>query len=257
MRMTALFNSIVFTFALLLGAFSLMHYLDVPVGRFSDWLFALISIFWLLTIVTVPWNIHFKARQVLADAGPSRERGLPVNEEKIAYVRKLAKGAFWIAIALHVGSAVVLLVLAMTGVSRFGYVASILALLLTALRPAADLYDYLAERLRAIGEEIKYPREDVVELRSRVSSLESNVDEARRHLDLDSPESLASIQRTQIEDARDRLARLTAEVEQMEATNDVQHQQLRDETRSAVSQISTDGQFLDHVREIIRFFKTA
>jgi hypothetical protein len=29
------------------------------------------------------------------------------------------------------------------------------------------------------------------------------------------------------------------------------------EARQAIAQLTTDGQFLDHVREIIRFFKTA
>ncbi|WP_158054511.1 hypothetical protein [Scytonema sp. HK-05] len=41
------------------------------------------------------------------------------------------------------------------------------------------------------------------------------------------------------------------------ATNLTEHERLAREARGAIAQLSTDGQFLDHVREIIRFFKTA
>jgi len=255
--MLSLFNSIIFSFGLLLAGFALMHWADVKVGSFGDWIFAMVSLFWILAIVTVPWNIYFKAKAVLADAGPSKERGLPVDARQVAYVHRLARLSLYVALGLHLASAIVLFILAYSGVSKFGYIAAVLALLLTALRPSASAYQYLAERLHTIGQNWKYPMQDVVELRGRVDSLESRANETAQQFDTSRPDSLITVQREHIDQTRSSLAKLEAELEALDARNQTQHEELSQQTRSAISQLSTDGQFLDHVREIIRFFKTA
>ena len=257
MRPFSFLSSLVFSFAVLLVAFAVTTSLHVPVGAFGDWVFGLLSLFWLLAIVTVPWDIHFKARAVLADAGPTRERGLPVDERQVAYVRKVAAVSLWAAIGLHAASAAALFTLAEAGVNRLGYVASVLALLLTGLRPAVSAYHYLAVRLRSIGEGWHYPREDVVELRGRVTAAESALDTMRLDLDPSRPESLAARVAAHVEETRRELAKAQADLASLAAANENEHERLSREARSAVSQISTDGQFLDHVREILRFFKTA
>jgi hypothetical protein len=257
MRISSFLGAMVSGFALLIIAYAVMTALHVPIGSFSDWLFGMLSLFWLLAIVTVPWNIYFKAHGLLAEAGPTRERGLVVDERQVAYVRKLAKYSLWIAIGLHIASAIALFLLAWTGFSKIGYVASVLALLLTGLRPAVSAYEYLAARLHSIGETWKYPREDVVELRGRVTSLESSVNQTRLELDPDRPESLVARQLAHAEQFRHDLARLEAGLESLRATNESEHERLSREAQTAISQISVDGQFLDHVREILRFFKSA
>lgn len=257
MRMFSLLNSIVLSFGVLLVGFSLMHYLNVPVGNFGDWIFAMLSFFWLMAVVTVPWNIHFQAKQVLADAANSRQRGLAVDDGQVAYVTRLCRMSLWIAIGLHLFSALVLFILAYTGVSKFGYIASILALLLTALRPSASAYEYLAQRLRSISEGWKYPIQDVVELRSRIDILESQAKDTALQFDASRPESMLSVQNAHLDATRQNFADIEADIESLRATNENQHEELAQQTRSAIAQLSTDGQFLDHVREIIRFFKTA
>ena len=257
MRLFSLLNSIIFSFAMLILAFAVLKWLHVPAGTFGDWIGGLLSFFWLTAVVTVPWNIHFKARAVLADAQPSRERGLPVDERQVAYVRKLVRTSLLIAIALHLLSALVLFVLAFAGLARMGYIASVVALLLTALRPSMSAYEYLAERLRAIGQDWKYPIQDVMELRSRVDTAESTLKGIQRQLDPENPESLVMVERTHAEDSRREVANVTASVESLRAGNENDHKRLSEEARSAISQITTDGQFLEHVREILRFFKSA
>ena len=61
---------------LALLVFVLLHLLQAPAGRLIDWLVGIASFWWLLVIVTVPWNIHFEARQVLVDAADSAEPGI-------------------------------------------------------------------------------------------------------------------------------------------------------------------------------------
>ena len=257
MKLFSLLNSILFSLAATILAFAVLSWAKVPVGSFTDWVSGLLAFFWLLAIVTVPWNIYFKAKAVLSNAQPTRERGLPVDDRQVAYVRKLAGLSFWVAIGLHLASAIVLYVLARTGVVRIGYIASVIALMLTVLRPSISAYDYLAARLHAIGQSWVYPREDVVELRGRVVAIEASLNSVRADLDPQRPDSLLSTERAFAQETRRQVVAAGADLEAFHASNAEDHERLAQEARSAISQLTTDGQFLDHVREILRFFKSA
>ncbi len=138
-----------------------------------------------------------------------------------------------------------------------GYISSGAALLLTLLRPAVRTYEYVAQRLAMIRQEFKYPREDIWELRDRFTLVEATVKRLEEQLDPEEPYSWVATGKRHQEETRRDLARLTASLEQLRATNETQHERLSREARQAIAQLSEDGQFLDHVREIIRFFKTA
>lgn len=242
---------------LLLLAFGLLQWLHIPAGSILDWVIGGASFWWLVVIVTVPWNVYFQAKEVLAEAERSTEKGIAVDEKQVTYVKRLASRSLLVAIALHLLSAIGLYTLAITGISAVGYVSSGAALLLTLLRPAVRGYEYLAARLRAIGQEVQYPREDVVELRQRVITLESTVEQLQQQLNPENPTSWVSTQERQSLATRNELTRVAASLEQLRVTNLAEHDRLARESQNAVAQLSTDGQFLDHVREIIRFFKTA
>jgi hypothetical protein len=242
--------------AVLLG-FGVLQWFHIPAGNFLDWAIGGASFWWLLVIVTVPWNVHFQAKEVLAEAAQSQEKGIPVDNKQVKYVHVLAKRSLWVALALHVFSAVGLYTLAATGISSVGYISSGAALLLTILRPAIRAYEYLYARLAMIRQEWKYPREDVVELRDRFYSLEEKVRQIEEQLNPEQPYSLPATQQRFAEETRRDLARITANLEELRATNQTEHERLAREARNAIAQLSTDGQFLDHVREIIRFFKSA
>jgi hypothetical protein len=242
---------------LLLAVFGLLQWFHIPAGNFLDWIIGGASFWWLLIIVTVPWNIHFQAKQVLAEGEQSKDKGIPVDEKQQGYVKVLAKRSLVTAIALHIISAVGLYILAATGISAVGYISSGAALLLTVLRPSISAYEYLYARLLMIRQEWQYPREDISELRNRFYTLEETVKRLEEQLNPEFPYSIAATQQTYVDETRKELARLAANVEKLRATNQTEHERLSSEARQAISQLSTDGQFLDHVREIIRFFKTA
>ncbi|OUL36687.1 hypothetical protein BV372_06195 [Nostoc sp. T09] len=250
-------SSIIGIVVLVLTAFGLLQWLHIPAGSFLDWVIGGASFWWLLVIVTVPWNVHFQAKEVLAEAAQSIEKHIPVDEKQLKYVRLLAKRSLWVALALHLFSAVGLYTLAATGISTVGYISSGAALLLTILRPAIRAYEYLYARLTMIRQEWKYPREDIVELRDRFSVLEQKVQRLEEQLDTEQPYSIVATQQRFSEETRRDLARIVANLEELRATNQTEHERLSREARNAIAQLSTDGQFLDHVREIIRFFKTA
>jgi len=242
---------------ILLLAFGILNWLNVPAGNFLDWVIGGASFLWLVVIVTVPWNIYFQAKEVVADAEQSQEKNIPIEAKQLGYVNRIAKRSLWIAIALHIISALVLYGLAATGISAVGYISSVAALLLTGLRPVIRAYEYIATRLSMIRREFKYPREDVLELRDRVFILEEQIKYISDSLDENKPDSWASNKNRQAAALRQDLSQIASSVETLRSTNQAEHDALKKEAQNAIAQLTSDGQFLDHVREIIRFFKTA
>ena len=240
---------------LLLLIFAILQWLHVPAGSFIDWVIAIAIFEWLLLIVTVPWNIHFEAKEVLAQAAESTEKGIVVDDKQVKYVNLLASRSLVVALALHLGSAIALYALSATGISAVGYLSSGAALLLTLLRPAIRGYQYLASRLTTIRRQFLYPREDIVELRSRFADLESTVRNWETKFNSEDPNSWVALQERQQRATRIELTTLAASVEDLRSTNQAEHTKLARDAESAIAQLTSDGQFLNHVREIIRFFK--
>ncbi len=241
----------------LLLVFAILQWLHIPAGSFIDWVIAIATFEWLLLIVTVPWNIHFEAKEVLAQAAESTEKGIAVDQKQVKYVTVLASRSLWVAVGLHLVSAIALYALAATGISAIGYLSSGAALLLTILRPAIKAYQYLAARLTMIRSQFFHPREDIIELRSRFANLESTIKNLEATLNYNDPNSWVAVQERQQEATRRDLTRLAASVENLSATNQAAHTKLARDAESAIAQLTDDSQFLNHVREIIRFLKEA
>lgn len=242
---------------LTLLVFGILQWLHIPAGNIVDWFIGIASFWWLVAIVTIPWNIYFEAREVLVEAVTSQEKGLTVDSQKINYVNMLARWSLIGAIALHCISAVTLYILAVTGISVVGYVSSGATLLLTALRPAVRGYQYLATRLAMIRQEIKYPREDILELRGRLIAIEENIKKLIAKTNLKEPDSPLSQIKTATQENRQNLANLGVTLEQTEARNQAEHKRILRESQNAIAQLTEDSEVLNHVREIIRFFKSA
>jgi hypothetical protein len=260
LRAVHLGSFLLYSFALVIltiVVFAALKLLGVQAGQMIDWTIGLVSFWWLLAIVTVPWNIRFQARETLIEAAMSRERGIALNEKQIEYVRRVARRSLVVAIALHIFSAIALFALAITGISPVGYVGFVFALLLTALRPGIRGYEYLWTRLAAIRGQILHPREDVVELRGRFTNLESQVKNLIEQLNESKLDSWANQKAKEIRDLHDKLNALKISYELSAEQNEKDHQRMARETERAVAQLAADSQFLDNVREIIRFIKTA
>lgn len=242
---------------LLLLSFAGLQWLQIPTGRFLDWAIGVAIFGWLLTIVTVPWNIYFEAKEALSEAELSIEQGITIDPKQVDYIKLVQTRSLWVVLALHLLSTVGLYGLAIAGISSIGYVGSGAALLLTALRPAVRTYGYFATRIAQLRQQFKYPRQDVLELRDRVDQLEAIAQQLEFQLDPNNATAWTAMQQRETEALRQDLTRFAAAQESLRSTNQAEHEQLSREARQAIAQLTTDGQFLEHVREIIRFFKTA
>ncbi|MBD0336456.1 MAG: hypothetical protein ICV62_13285 [Cyanobacteria bacterium Co-bin13] len=242
---------------LLLLIFGILQWWQILAGNFADWVVAGATFGWLLTITTVPWNIHFEAKEAVGEAALSAEKGIVVDDQQVGYVQQVARRALGVAVLLHLVSALGLYGLAIANVSQIGYWGSAAALLLTLLRPAVRTYQYFAARIAQIRRQFQYPREDVVELRDRMARAEATLEQVQTQLDSENPASWTATQQRQWEALRSDLTTAMAELSALKASNQAEHESLLREAKHAIAQLSTDGQVLEHVREIVRFFKTA
>lgn len=249
-------SSIVLTLMVLIVLAGL-QWLNLQVGNPVDWFIGIISFWWLLLIVVVPWNIHFKARELLADMTYSEQEGLAVEPESRQYVNRWASWSLWLAIGLHGVSALVLYGLAASGVTVIGYWAAGATVLLTVLRPTVRGYQYVAKRLTDIQKRVRYPRNDVHQLQTDVEQLLTRLKRVESLLDLETQDSWAARHEKGVAILQSDVEQLQIHLKELSTSNQAEHNRLNREAQQAVAQISADGQFLNHVREIIRFVKDA
>lgn len=162
------------TIAWLLGLDDLVRH-SLTTGHLLDWGMGALCLLWLLIVLTVPWNLYFQAHEVAFELQRSREREVQVPREREAYIARLRKRLGWLAVGLHLFSAALIAVLATLAGRSIGYYFAVFYLISTGFRPILAGYVYLRRKLKAIHEEVRYPREDVVELRQRLQTLEFSV----------------------------------------------------------------------------------
>lgn len=227
-----------------------LNLLDIPAGDLVDWVVGIVSVWWLLLVTTVPWNVHFAARAAVREAAVSLERGIEVDAAQQARIAAVGRQALGVALALHVLTAGGLYAIAAAGWSPVGYAGAALAAALTFVRPGARAYAHLAEQVRTFRKEVSHPREDVVELRRRVDALEGT-------LDLKEDTSWASTTQERVQTLVDDLAELVSDVKRLRVANTEAHTRLEREYRAALATVTEDRRFVEHLREIVRFVRTA
>lgn len=121
-----------------------------------------------IVLVTVPWNLYFAARQVVAETAVSRERGITVRAADDTEAGQIARRMLRFALGGHIGTAVVTAVITYFSGAAVGYCFAGFYLLSTAIRPAVAYFAHLRQRITALTRETTHPREDVVSLKLRV-----------------------------------------------------------------------------------------
>lgn len=242
---------------LTLLVFGILHWTNLPIGDFSDWVIGIVAFWWLMLITTIPWNLHFKAKEILSDAQTSIEAGIAVKKEDIQYAKKISKTYLFVAISLHLFSGLGFYIIAWQGISNIGYIGAVLAVLLTVLRPAARMYEYLQYRLSRMSNRIKYPREDILEVRQKIAALTTNVNKLMDKLDEKKSDSWLNHQAAEAKVMQEDIRALRQQFEQLYTKMDVQHIGLVKQTENKIASLSEDAQFLNQVRQLIRFWKEA
>lgn len=250
---------------LALVAFGLFYFFEIQVGSVNDWLVGIISFLWLVVITTVPWNAHFKAKEVLDDAETSKRKDILVIDSSLEYVKKIAKRALILAVVLHIVSAVGLYFVASLGVSKIGYFAAALAIGLTFLRPIVRFYDYLRRRLDNIKQEFRYPREDLQTLLNRTEHLEGILDDREHaqswrnsvirefHMVAKQLEHIQKNHDKLREEHKTDIQNIVAELEKIHQNLLAQIDKVSKTHDFQLEKLTTDSKVLDAVRELAKF----
>lgn len=242
---------------LVIALYFVLHILNIPAGTMIDWVVGIVAFWWLTGITTLPWNMYFTAKDLLDEAKISEKKGITIDQEDITYAKKKSKLFLRIAVVLHIVSAAALYLLAFFGISSIGYFAAILAVVLTFVRPAHRLYEYMLNRLQNMHTKILYPRDDVQELRTSILVEKKRIDELVALLNLKEEDSWATQTIRELKKATAQGKKMEQELEQLSIANEKAHADLATKTQQEISKLSEDAQFLNQAREVIKFFKNA
>lgn len=141
---------------------------SLQAGHLLDWIMGLLCFLWLLVILKAPWDLYFQALEVSFDLKRSQEKGIPIPAGREAYLHALRRRLGWLAVGAHLFSAALIAGVAYYSGGKIGYYFAAFYLASTVFRPAVAGYVYLERKLRAINQEVRYPREDVVEIREKL-----------------------------------------------------------------------------------------
>lgn len=237
--------------------FGVLKWLQIPTGDFVDWAIGIGCFWWLMLITTVPWNMHFKAKEILSDIKESQKTGISVENIDVAYAQKISKTYLFVAILLHILSAIGLYILAKTGVSVVGYIGAALAIALTALRPSVRMYEYISYRLANMSQRIKYPREDVNKVTADLEQLKYEVLALTEKLDESKADSWINRKENEMQELRESMRQIRQNFESLNVKTESNHQALVKQTESKIASLSEDAQFLNQARQLVRFIKEA
>lgn len=251
------FSTLIFITFLVLMIFGILQWLQIPKGTLIDWITGIAAFWWLLIVVTLPWNMHFEAKEVLNEARISQEKNLKVNAVDVEYVKNIASRYLTVAIVLHIISAISFAVLAYFEISPIGYWGAGLALLLMGLRPAIRMHAYIIQRLYSIKQEVLYPREDAYELRNLAYDLKSRLESLEYQLDTSKKDSFITTQNQELKALQTNMQKVRTRIETLEVQNQVEHEKLSRKADDVVTKLAEDSQFLGQVRDLIRFVKNA
>ncbi|MEU1513062.1 hypothetical protein ABZ490_12995 [Streptomyces sp. NPDC005811] len=155
------------------GALILAHVAGAPTAVVFAVGAGVLSLLWLTLLLTLPWNLYFRAHAVLAEIAVSREKGLEISAARDKEAARIARVMLRAAVAGHLLTAATVMAVTWATGEFTGYWFAAFFLLSTFFRPAGAYFGQLRRRLGTLLKEVAYPRDDVVELRARLDRAEA------------------------------------------------------------------------------------
>lgn len=198
----------------------------------------------LIGVTKIPWDLYLQAKAVTDEQRRSTEIGLSVPEGDQRVTEKMVRWLLATAVLLHLLLAGGAAAVATWGGQPAGWVFAAAYVLATGIRPAWAAYQRLSQRLRKLMQRATYPRDDVLELKRRLSEvaeLAAQVPTLHERLD------------TLQEELAERDERLRARSRALEQRLET----LTGHFESAVSRATADADTLTGLRALARLIKQA
>ncbi|MFI0240833.1 hypothetical protein [Streptomyces sp. NPDC016845] len=152
-------------------ALVLVYALGIPAETVLLVLGGAVCLMWLVLLLTVPWNLYFRARSVVHEAGVSREKGLAVPADRDAEAERIAAVMLRLAVGAHLVTGAVAVFAAWATGREAGYWLAGCYAASTLFRPAGAWFTALRRRLTTLHGEVRFPRDDVATVRATVAGL--------------------------------------------------------------------------------------
>jgi hypothetical protein len=130
----------------------------------------------------LPWNLHFRPARCSPRCGAPSTPASLVTAEQLAFAEKVKRWSLATSLGVHIISAAVALAIALFTGNQLGYPFAGFYLLSSLVRPATASMQQVRRRLEHIAEDTRFPRDDVMKLRSQVEAHEQAVKELREAL---------------------------------------------------------------------------
>ncbi|WP_327174075.1 hypothetical protein OG599_01505 [Streptomyces sp. NBC_01335] len=129
--------------AVLAGSVALPYAIEVPLTIVLGVGAVIACLLWLRLLLTLPWNLYFRARSVLAEIAVSRDEGLVISQARDDEAARIARMTLGAAVAGHAVTALLVLAATLVLGGRAGYWVAAFYLLSTFFRPAGAYFAQL------------------------------------------------------------------------------------------------------------------
>lgn len=151
------------------GALALAYSAGAPPSLVAGAAAGALCLLWLLALLTLPWNLYFRAHAVLAEIEVSRGKGLAIDMARDIEAGRIARLMLRAAVAGHLLTAAAAVAATLATGRVFGWWLAGFFLLSTFFRPAGAYFGQLRRRLGSLMKDVTFPRDDVTELRNDVT----------------------------------------------------------------------------------------
>ncbi|AQS71443.1 hypothetical protein B1H29_35375 [Streptomyces pactum] len=229
------------------GALVLAYAVGAPLATVLTAAAGVLALLWLLVLLTLPWNMYFRAHSVLAEITVSRERGIDVSPVRDTEASRIARIMLRTAVAGHLVTAGAVLAVASATGERLGYWTAGLFLLSTVFRPAGAWFGQVRRRLGTLLRDVTYPRDDVVRLKGEVDRVARGAEVLQGKAE-EQYRVLAELRRT--------MDALTASVYARADDTDRRITALGREFESTVNRLTTNEEIISGVRAFLRLMRS-
>lgn len=155
-----------------LATVSAVYFGNLTVAAALDIGMLLACLTWLFFLVKIPWDLYFAARKARMDGQESQRLGIEGVQAQTRQLSRMETYLLLGALGGHITTAAAVYGLAILRPELVRPDFSVLFVASAAFRPAWEGYGYLRQRLQELSTQVRYPREDVLTLKDRLTSLQ-------------------------------------------------------------------------------------
>lgn len=221
-------------------------------SRVLDGAMVLGGLFGSLLVLKLPWDLYFAARHLRAEQEESERKGIAVDPEDVAFATTSSRRLLGLCLFSHSAAAGLAAGTSYLSGGQLGYYFSAFFLVSTTFRPMGSFYTHMMARLMALRSRTRHPREDVLELRNRVASLES----ALRKVQSEEDKLGTELRQLTLRSDKGREA-LGAELRGLERNFTTKVEKVCHEFELSIEKLTEDKNLLEGIRAFVRMVKSA